>query len=424
MLRLLLGLVATLPLAVLAVPVHADDHGRDAAAHPSAGTVTLEELQARGTHNSYKLDPRWPGREAMDFDYGHLRLSRQLEEQDVRQIELDVHYNWARDEFEVYHAWLGDDRTNCRLLTECLDEVRRWSDLRGHHHPLMVLVEPKDGGPPRNSELPEDGDPFTHPIGENEYRELDRVLLEAFDGAVVDGGRVLTPDDVTSPGHSLRDSILADGWPRVDDLRGHVIYVIDGRVSGDERPDGSEHAYDYSRGWTSLEDRAAFVPAEPFHDVAAFVSRDGERRDGEDKYDRISRLVSRGFLVRDLVGPDDVERAKAAGVHFISSDHPEDLELSTDPRAPSRCNPVGAGRACRDHRLETRAADGIDLPDEPGDETGDVVVDQVDRLVLRSAGSAATFAERVGENPDRAAAVAGRQGEIWRSFLDRLADRS
>jgi hypothetical protein len=417
--RLVICLLVTLALAALGAPALATDQATDRQA--PAGAVTLDELQARGTHNSYKLDPRWPGRELMDFDYEHLRLSRQFEEQDVRQIELDVHYNWARDEFEVYHAWLGDDRTNCRLLTECLEEVRWWSDLRGHHHPLMILIEPKDGGPPRNTELPEDGDPFTHPIGEEEYRELDRVLLEAFDGPVGDGGRVLTPDDVTSPGLSLRESILADGWPRVDDLRSHVFYVIDGRVSAEGRPDGSEHGYDYSAGWTSLESRAAFVQSEPFHDVAAFVSRDGQRLEGEGKYDRIRRLVSQGFLVRDLAGPDGFEQAKAAGVHFISSDFPDDLELSADPRAPSRCNPVTATRSCRDHRLETRATDSIDLPDEPSHDSGDLLLDQVDRLALRSVGSAAAFAERVGEDPDRAATVAERQGEVWLGFLDHLA---
>lgn len=173
-----------------------------------------------------------------------------------------MHYNWARDQFEVYHAWLGDDRTNCRKLADCLEEIRWWSDLRPHH-PIMILIEPKDGGPPRNEALPEDADPFTHPIGENEYRELDRVLLEAFDGPVSEGGRVLTPDDVTLDGHTLRDSNLTAGWPTIDELRGHVVYSIDGRCSVDERPEANEHAYDDSRGWQRLVGRAGFVPVEP-----------------------------------------------------------------------------------------------------------------------------------------------------------------
>jgi hypothetical protein len=412
--RLPAALIA-LALTLVAGPALADDAGPQAGARAPA--TTLDHVQARGTHNSYKLDPRWPGREAFGWDYQHRRLARQLEEQDVRQVELDVHYNWARDEFEVYHAWLGDDRTSCRLLTDCLEELRGWSDLRPDHHPLMILVEPKDGGPPRNAELPEDGDPFTHPIGEAEYAKLDEVLLAAFDGPAAEGGRVLTPDDLTVAGSTLRDSILEHGWPRVDDLRGRVLYVIDGRASVDERPSASEHGYDYSRGWTSLGGRAAFVQAEPFHDVAGFVSRDGQRLDGEGKYDRIRRVVSEGFLVRDLVAPDGFEVAKQAGVHFISSDFPEELQLSRHPHAPSRCNPVTADAACRDPWLERRAGDDIDLPDEPSDERLELLADQVDRLALRSVGSGVSFAERAVDDPSLVVDAAGRQLEVWRDFV-------
>ena len=389
---------------LLIVPASADEPRANGG--PSA--LTLDQLQARGTHNSYKLDPQWPGRELAGWDYQHKRLSRQFEEQDVRQIELDVHYNWARDEFEVYHAWLGDDRTNCRMLVDCLEEIRWWSDLRPHHHPIMILIEPKDSGPPRDLDLPEDGDPFTHPIGEQEYLELDRVLVDAFDGPIADGGRVLTPDDVTVPGATLRESILHHGWPRVDDVRGTVFYVIDGH----------EHGHDYSDGWTSLGDRAAFVQAESSHDVAGFVARSGEGLPGEGKYDRIRRLVDQGFLVRDLTSPGGFEVAKAAGVHFISSDHPEDLELSDHPHAPSRCNPISAQR-CQDHWIERRANDDIDLPDEPSDATEDVLVDQVDRLVVRSAESAAAFGQHTADDPEVATSTAERQAEVWRDFLAR-----
>jgi hypothetical protein len=400
---ILLAAVALLSMLVIA-PASAD------APPPGGGpgAVTLDQLQARGTHNSYKLDPQWPGRELAGWDYQHQRLSRQFEELDVRQVELDVHYNWARGEFEVYHAWLGDDRTNCRMLVDCLEEIRWWSDQRPHHHPIMVLVEPKDSGPPRDVDLPEDGDPFTHPIGEAEYRQLDRVLLDAFDGSLAAGGRVLTPDDVTVPGRSLRETVLHHGWPRVDDVRGTVLYVID----------GNEHGHDYSDGWTSLEGRAAFVQAEDTHEVAGFVARSGQSLPGEGKYDRIRRLVDQGFLVRDLTSPGSFEVAKAAGVHFISSDHPEDLELSEHPHAPSRCNPISA-RQCRDHWIERRASDGIDLPDEPSDATEDVLADQVDRLAVRSAESAATFGQRAADDPEVATSTTERQAEVWRDFLTR-----
>lgn len=357
-------------LSVVVVPAATGAMRARAHEQPSAG-LRLNHVQARGTHNSYHRDPGTAFGDQVGWDYSHKTLARQLEEQDVRQLELDVHWNWARQEFEVYHAWFGDDRSTCELLTDCLAEVRWWSDRRPDHHPIVILIEPKDGGPPKNAGLPEDADPFTHPIGEDEYQLLDRILLDAFAESTAPGDdRVLTPAEVTVQGKTLRQSILDHGWPLLDDLRGHVLYVVDGRASREgERPTTYQHAYDYSGGWTTLEGRAAFVQAEPEQAVAAFVSRDGERLHGEeDRWERISRVVEQGFLVRDLGGDHAFyERSKAAGSHFISTDHPGDLELSPHPGAPSRCNPVTAPRGCTDPRLELRGQGPLALPDEPDD---------------------------------------------------------
>ena len=351
---------------------------REGAADP--GSLRLNHLQARGTHNSYHRDPGFPGREAAGWDYSHAKLERQLEEQGVRQVELDVHYNWARDDFEVYHAWFGDDRSTCQLLRDCLAELRLWSDAHPDHPPLMVLIEPKDEGPPRNAGAPADGDPFTSPMYEAEYEKLDRVVLESFGGASGDGGRVLTPDDVTASGLTLRKSIVEHGWPKLRDVRQKVLFVVD----------GEEHGREYSRGWSDLSGRAMFVQAEADQPVAAFVSRDGARLPGEEKCARMARLVAAGFMVRDYVDVDGFEASKAAGAHFISSDYPGDLELSGDALAPSRCNPVSAvDVGCTDRRIETHTpGHGYELPPEPSDELDQVVADKLDRVVVRSAESA------------------------------------
>jgi hypothetical protein len=337
----------------------------------------LNDLQARGTHNSYHRDPGFPGREQVGWDYSHAPLAAQLEELGVRQVELDVHYNWARRDFEVYHAWFADDRSTCALLRDCLAELTAWSDDHPGHHPVMVLIEPKDSGVPYDQELPEDGDPFTRPIGPAEYAQLDGILLGAF------GGRVLTPDTVTGAGLTLRESILRNGWPRLDEVRQHGVFVID----------GDDHGAAYSAGWTSLAGRAMFVQADPDADVAAFVSRDGDRLPGEGRYDRIRRLVAQGFMVRDLVSPDGFEEAKAAGAQFLSTDFPDQLELSGDPAAPSRCNPVTtAGRRCLDPAIETHGhGTPYPVPEHPGDGPGQVAAEKADRLVLRSLGSAAAL---------------------------------
>ena len=129
-----------------------------------------------------------------------------------------------------------------------------------------------------------------------------------------------------------------------------------------------------------------FVQAEADALVAAFVSRDGARLPGEGKYDRMARLVAAGFMVRDDVDVDGFDALKAAGAHFVSSDHPDQLVLSNDPLAPSRCNPVSAvDVGCTDRRIETHAGGhGYPLPPEPSDDTDQVIADKVDRIVVGS----------------------------------------
>lgn len=366
-----------------------------AGATTTADTLRLNDVQVRGTHNSTHRDPRGVVTDQSPFGWGysHRNLTAQLEEQAVRQVEIDVHYNWARDDFDVYHVWFGDDRVTCDTLSGCLGELRRWSDAHPDSAPIMVLIEPKDAGAPYSfpsgstdpeSHLPEDGDPFTRPLAAAAYDRLDEILLTSFDGPVSTGGRVLTPDDVTAPGDTLRTSVLRDGWPRLDDLRGQTLFVLD----------GPDHATAYSDGLTDLSDRAMFVQAAPASPVAAFVSRDGQRLPGESKYDRMRRLVAQGFMVRDLTSPEDFDAARAAGAHFLSTDVPDELVLSSDPVAVAACNPVttaASGRVCRDRDIEAHVAHGYVVPSDPSDDYDQVVVDKVDRLVIGSVESVVSF---------------------------------
>jgi hypothetical protein len=338
--------------------------------------LRLNHLQSRGTHNSTHRDPKGviTDRETFGWAYSHRTLTAQLEEQAVRQVELDVHWNWAKDDFDVYHVWFGDDRSTCDTLTACLDELRAWSDDHSGHAPLMVLVEPKDGMPP--SDLPEDGDPFTKRFDAAGYARLDEVVRASWPD------RVVMPDAVTTPGKTLRASVTEDGWPLLDDVRQHAMFVVDGDADGAA----------YSDGWTSLAGRPMFVQAPDDAPVAAFVGRDGERLPGEGKYDRMRRVVAAGFLVRDLAGPSGFVAAEAGGAHFISTDFPDELALSGDPAAPSRCNPVTAPAGCTDAAVETHEPHGYEVPPDPRDSHDQVVADKVDRLVVGSAESAVAAA--------------------------------
>lgn len=373
------------------VPGHAgrpEDPGTPGDDEEPADGLRLNHLQARGTHNSTHLDPKGVVTDDAPFGWGysHRTLEGQLEEQGVRQVEIDVHYNWAKDDFDVYHVWFGDDRATCDTLSGCLGELRRWSDAHPHSAPLMVMIEPKDAGLPYSAtegstdpedHLPEDGDPFTRPFDDHAYDRLDEVLAASFDGSVADGGRVLTPDDATAAGMTLRETITTLGWPLLDVVRGRVMFVLD----------GPDHAEPYSDGYTTLADRVMFVQAGEHDPVAAFVSRFAQG--GEGKYERISRLVAAGFMVRDLT--EDFGTAKAAGVHFISTDHPEQLHLSDD--GPARCNPVTTtASTCQDAQIETHVGHGYPVPEDPADGYDQVAADKVDRLVVGSVESAAALA--------------------------------
>lgn len=176
---------------------------------------------------------------------------------------------------------------------------------------------------------------------------------------------------------------LLQGWPSIDDLRGQILFVID----------GDDHAVPYSRGGTSLAGRAAFTQPDASAPTAAFVSRDGARLAGEGKYDRMRRLVAQGFLVRDYVSPGEFAASKAGGAHFISSDEPLELALSADPQAPSRCNPVSARPGCADAALESHGGGDWTSPHpEPGDGPDRAAREKAARLGCGTAGSAAATA--------------------------------
>ena len=156
--------------------------------------------------------------------------------------------------------------------------------------------------------------------------------------------------------------------------------------------DGDDHAAPYSRGWTSLAGRTMFVQPEADSAVAAFVSRDGARLAGESKYDRMARLVGQGFMVRDLADPGTFAAAKAAGAHFISSDQPDELVLSRDKLAPSRCNPITSPVGCNDRSIEKHRRGGYTPTPAPKEGPDQVAVDKAERLGCGTGRSVAELA--------------------------------
>jgi hypothetical protein len=346
--------------------------------------LRLNHLQVLGTHNSYHLAPEPPvlaalGPRGPALDYTHRPLTQQLSQLGVRQFEIDVYADpqggryaspavlrmgpeFARvappgpalrqPGFKVLHVPDFDFRTTCPTLVACLTEIRDWSRAHPRHVPIMVMLELKDG-------------PVQDPRGLGLVQPLaiDDAALGALDAeiaSVFDRSRVITPDDVRGSRATVQEAIRRDGWPRLGDSRGKVLFAMDNT---------DEHRDRYLAGHPSLEGRTLFVSADPGSPAAAFLKlNEALGAAGA----RIRPLVADGYLVRtraDEPGKEartgDTARRDAAfrsGAHFISTDYPEPspsgsgyvARLPGEAAITARCNPVTAPPGCQDSWLEPR----------------------------------------------------------------------
>jgi hypothetical protein len=159
-------------------------------------------------------------------------------------------------------------------------------------------------------------------------------------------------------GHpTLRDAILADGWPTLGEARDKVLFHA--------------HSLDaflanYHALYPELADALMFTDSTPDDSHAAIMPMNDPIGDGE----RIRTAVAQGFLVRTMAGgccdepeANDYSRfdaALAAGAHFISTAFPAPTEdyayfLAIPDGNPSRCNPLTAPDFCTPFDIEALA---------------------------------------------------------------------
>ena len=143
--------------------------------------ISMNDLQAIGSHNSYKLAIPKPEldlirayreQSAITLDYTHLPLTEQLD-LGLRQIELDILYDpeggryaepllprqtggqagaveydnsdMHEPGFKVLHAQDIDVRSTCPTWITCLTEIRDWSDKNPEHVPILIMFNAKTG---------------------------------------------------------------------------------------------------------------------------------------------------------------------------------------------------------------------------------------------------------------------------------------
>lgn len=272
------------------------------AADPLASELRLNQLQVIGTHNSYhtREKPINLGR-AREWNYTHAPLDVQLN-RGIRSFELDVH--WRGGEFLVFHVPIVDEGTNCRTLSDALATVRKWSEAHPRHIPISFLFELKREGAGLDKRIKQ--------VDGSGLDELDS-LLKAGSGE----SNILTPDDVRGDFETLREAITTRGWPKVDDCRGKVFFILH---------DEGQQREDYTAGHPSLRGRVMFVRSNESRDDGATLVMDSPN-DPE-----IPRLAKAGYYIRTRADsslhtaapgqPARRDKALASGAHIISTDFP------------------------------------------------------------------------------------------------------
>jgi hypothetical protein len=332
-------------------------------------TLHMNDLQAVGTHNSYKQslppaelaallarDPRAAG-----IDYGHRPLREQLD-RGARTLELDVYYDphggyyahpkgafgkgyarspWSpaatrqmqRPGFKVMHMADIDFRSRCQTFVACLAIIRDWSHAHPRHVPIMLLINAKEDPSAPGTIVPL---PFTTAAFDALDAEIRSVLAPA---------DLVTPDDVQGRYPTLRDAVRAGHWPTLGEARGKEFFVLD------------EHERKvalYRGARRSLEGRAMFVNTDEDSPAAAYLTLN----DPQGEAARIRRDVAAGYMVRTRADADTVEARRhdtrrrdaafASGAQYISTDYlwPDprfaDYRVQLPGAAAARCNPVRA----------------------------------------------------------------------------------
>lgn len=310
-------------------PSRSTDDVQPAYEYPLDDVLRVDELQTKSTHNSYHVEP--PNNDLQAWNYTHLPLDRQLDEQGVRHVELDLYLEDGV--YRVFHLKLIDDHTTCALLTDCLAALKSWSDAHRGHHVLVVQFELKNLG---NAE-PEVAFEALH-------REIRSVWPEP---------RIVTPAVVKGTASSVREG-LSGGWPTLGETRGKVLFTLDDH--GD-----LQRAYTHDR--KDLEGRLLFPDSEPGDPFGAILIANDPMGDAA----RIAAGLAAHMLVRTRTDGDGVEAvandttkrdaALASGAHFVSTDYPAkrpdfDYWVEIPGGTPSRCNPVTARKTCAVGDLE------------------------------------------------------------------------
>lgn len=368
-------------LATTTLAACSDDpsSARAGAERSSSEPLRLNQLQLIGSHNSYHVGPAGEyfdklvaaaeglGEQASSLGdvtslaYTHAPLATQLD-RGTRSFEIDV---WAdpagglfskpaapdflgakttiptgldQPGFKVLHIVDIDFESTCQVFVGCLRDLLAWSNANSGHLPIVILVELKD-------------DPLPKPLDVTKVVPIDAAQMDALDAeirSVLQPDKLITPDLVRGAAPTLREAVSTTGWPKVADVRGRFMFLMD----------DSDKREEYLVGHPSLAGRVLFTSSGEAQPDGA-VLKENDPGDGS----RIASLVGQGYFVRTRADADlaearsnDTARREvtfASGAQVVSTDFPvgeanagNGFVVAFDGPVQARCNPVAAPPAC------------------------------------------------------------------------------
>jgi hypothetical protein len=302
--------------------------------------LKMNALQTVGTHNSYKMaispaemaNLRASNPKAADtLDYSHASLTEQLND-GARQLEIDFVYDpeggryasplgrkmapgttpydltaMSKPGMKVIHVPDIDYRAVCQPFTACLKEVRAWSKAHPDHVPILIIFNLKQ-------------DQIKVP-GAVHLLPFDAKAMDAVDAeirSVFKDSDLITPDRVQGRHATLREAVLAGGWPTLKEARGRIMFAMD------EQPAVTAV---YRGARKSLEGRATFVNTDEASPAAAYLTLN----EPVELQARIQAAVKAGFIVRTRADADTLEARRnevarqaaafASGAQYVSTDY-------------------------------------------------------------------------------------------------------
>jgi hypothetical protein len=315
--------------------------GQPGCTRAAVDALPMNALQAIGTHNSYKMaiapnemaairaiNPK----EADGIDYSHPPLTHQLGA-GARQLEIDIVYDpdtglyasppgykmagdkaapydfspYRQPGLKVAHEPSVDYRVTCPLFTQCLKEVRAWSQAHRDHVPILILLNLKEGGIAMPGAI-------KAPVFDAKAMDL----IDAEIRSVFPEAELITPDKVQGKHATLREAVADGGWPRLKEARGKVMIALDCPPAQVARYRGERKV---------LEGRAAFVNIDENSPAAGYITLNEPKEQSA----RIAAAVKAGIIVRTRADADtrearvnDTSRqvaAFASGAQYISTDY-------------------------------------------------------------------------------------------------------